>query len=44
MKVAEENAESIVDTILKGVSYGTGVIVRKAADIGKVSKTKSWKR
>lgn len=44
-KVVEKKCdEGIVDTILKGVSYGTGVLVRKAADIGKVGETKPWKK
>lgn len=42
--VKGKSEEGIVDTILKGVSYGTGVFMRKAADIGKVSETKSWKK
>jgi hypothetical protein len=46
--VKEANKEGIVDTVVKGVSYGTGVLVRKASslgsDIGKVGKTKSWKK
>ncbi len=41
--VKEKNEEGIVDAFLKGVSYGTGVLARKAADIGKVGETKPWK-
>ncbi len=39
----KKGTEGIVDTFLKGVSYGTGVLARKAADIGKVGETKPWK-
>lgn len=40
----QENQEGVVDSILKTVSYGTGVLIKRASKIGEVTKTKSWKK
>lgn len=42
--VKEKNKEGIVKSIVKTVSYDTGILFRKAKNIGKITETEPWEK
>lgn len=42
--VKAKNKKGIVKSILKTVSYDTGLVLRKASQIGKITETEPWEK